>query len=156
MTPDIPTPPGLLRHPAAAGTSARACLAVLLLLALAACGRNASDQPSGETTAAMPAVSATDGGASTASLARATDAGIPAAPSTVGATAADATQMSTDAAAAARDMVATGQSDPTLEADLQHCAALEASQQATCRADAHGRYAQRAASGDAPPPTNTP
>jgi hypothetical protein len=156
MTPTDATKRSFLGHPSAGGKSGRACIAALLLLALAACSRNASDQPTGETTAATPAVSGTEGGASTGAMAPAADATIPAAPSTVGATAADATQMSADAAAGAKDMVATGQSDPTLDADLQHCATLEASQQATCRTDAQGRYAQRAASGDAPPPTNTP
>jgi hypothetical protein len=156
MTPTDLTQRNVPRDPAAGGKAVRACSAALLLLALAACSRNASDQPSGETAAATSAVASTDGGASTGAAAPAADAGMPATSSTVGATAADATQMSADAAAGAKDMVATGQSDPTLDADLQHCATLEASQQATCRTDAQGRYAQRAASGDSPPPTNTP
>ena len=134
----------------------RLLIAILLTSCLAACHRNASDQPIGATDTggmASPATVADSAPMAPAGTTDATTAG----PTSAMGTTTDTGPVSTDGAATgATGTMPTGQSDATLEADLQRCDTMVAADQATCRTDAQSRYEQRAASGDQSTPPNTP
>lgn len=122
----------------------RFALSMLLLLSLAACKKNDSDD-------VAPNASAM---ASPATVAPPVDATMPP-PVT------DPTTMGTDAGPGATatngsSATASGQSDATLTSDLGRCDTLPVAEQTTCRSDAQARYSERAASGAKAPPTRTP
>lgn len=131
----------------------RFALSMLLLLSLAACKKNDSDD-------VAPNASAM---ASPATVAPPVDATMPppVTDTTMPPPVTDPTTMGTDAGPGATatngsSATASGQSDATLTSDLGRCDTLPVAEQTTCRSDAQARYSERAASGAKAPPTRTP
>jgi hypothetical protein len=141
----------------------RKLIAVLLVLGLAACQREASNEPESTTDVTPAEATPTDSTAATTPPAASTPTQTPApAPAQSPADSAMASQQPTSPAPAATmgddvvDPMATApptaaggstlgstQTDATLEADLRRCDTMTGTERTTCRSEAQTQYDQR-------------
>jgi hypothetical protein len=154
----------------------RNLIAVLLVLGLAACQRNASDQPESTTDAAPSNATPSETTATTTpptanASSDATTAGSPTpadsttpsdaagstmgaqtpptdSTATTGAMATEAPPTDTTADAAGGSTLGGTKTDATLDADLRRCDTMTGTERTTCRSEAQTRYDQRTMQSD--------
>lgn len=133
----------------------RKLIAILLVLGLAACNRNASDQPESttdaapsdatpsETTAVTTPPSANDSANATTSTTGTTTDSTMASEGEYGAMGEETLGADTSAAAAGGSTLGASGTDAMLDDELRRCDTMSGTERTSCRSEAQTRYDQR-------------